>query len=121
MSAHREGSNGQLIFLLFYFLLSVSMYLPGPYFVLYLNAYVALPWIGLAYPLNRVPNLLLEYPSGVLADRVGRIKSTMLGSFLLGMSMLVLVIFEAPKGYIVILSAVLGSAGMAFISGSLEA
>lgn len=121
MPAHREGSNGQLIFLLFYFLLSVSMYLPGPYFVLYLNAYVALPWIGLAYSLNRVSNLLLEYPSGVLADRVGRLKSTMLGSFLLGMSMLVLVIFEAPKGYIVILSAVLGGAGMAFISGSLEA
>ncbi|HIP88589.1 MAG TPA: MFS transporter [Thermococcus paralvinellae] len=90
-------------------------------FVLYLNSYVTLPWIGLAYSLNRVSNLLLEYPSGVLADKVGRLKSTMLGSFLLGMGMPVLVIFEVPRGYIVILSAVLGGAGMAFISGSLEA
>ena len=121
MPVHRRGSNGQLIFLLFYFLLSISMYLPGPYFTLYLNTYVALPWIGLAYSLNRVSNLLLEYPSGVLADKVGRLKSTMLGSFLLGMSMLVLVIFGTPKVYIVILSALLGGAGMAFISGSLEA
>ena len=68
----------------------------------------------MAYSLNRVSNLLLEYPSGVLADKVGRLKSTMLGSFLLGMSMLVLVIFEVLSGYIVILSAVLGGAGMAF-------
>ena len=57
----------------------------------------------------------------MLADKVERLKSTMLGSFLLGMGMPVLVIFEVPRGYIVILSAVLGGAGMAFISGSLEA
>lgn len=97
------------------------MYLPGPYFILYLSTYVALPWIGLAYSLNRASNLLLEYPSGVLADKVGRLKSAMLGSLLLGMSMLVLVIFGTPRGYLVVASALLGGAGMAFISGSLEA
>ena len=121
MPTHRKNSNGQLIFLLFYFLLSVSMYLPGPYFILYLSTYVALPWIGLAYSLNRASNLLLEYPSGVLADKVGRLKSTMLGSLLLGMSMLVLVIFGTPRVHLVVTSALLGGAGMAFISGSLEA
>ncbi len=97
------------------------MYLPGPYFILYLSTYVALPWIGLAYSLNRASNLLLEYPSGVLADKVGRLKSTMLGSLLLGMSMLVLVIFGTPRVHLVVTSALLGGAGMAFISGSLEA
>ncbi len=64
MFASESNQRGRLIFLLFYFLLSISMYLPGPYFILYLNAYVALPWIGLAYSVNRVSNLLLEYPSG---------------------------------------------------------
>jgi len=72
------------------------MYLPGPYFILYLSTYVALPWIGLAYSLNRASNLLLEYPSGVLADKVGRLKSTMLGSLLLGMSMLILLTSSPP-------------------------
>ena len=96
MLAHRGRSKERLVFLLFYFLLSVSMYLPGPYFILYLSTYVALPWIGLAYSLNRASNLLLEYPSGVLADKVGRLKSTMLGSLLLGMSMLILLTSSPP-------------------------
>ncbi|WP_054841604.1 MFS transporter [Thermococcus peptonophilus] len=98
------------------------MYLPGPYFILYLSTYVALPWIGLAYSLNRASNLLLEYPSGVLADKVGRLKSAMLGSLLLGMSMLVLVIFGTPRGLPCGgICPTRGVRGMAFISGSLEA
>lgn len=119
---HRKASNERLIFLLFYFALSASIYLPGPYFVLYLNAHIALSWIGLSYSLNRLSNLLFEYPSGIFADKVGRLKSTMLGTFLVGMSMILLTIFERLPIYIVLLSAFLGGgAGMAFISGSLEA
>lgn len=121
MPSYRETSSERLIFLLFYFILSASMYFPGPYFVLYLNTYITLSWIGISYSLNRLSNLLFEYPSGILADRVGRLKSTMLGTFLVGMSMILLTIPERLMIHIVLISALLGGTGMAFISGSLEA
>ncbi|WP_088883038.1 MFS transporter [Thermococcus sp. P6] len=121
MPSYRKASNERLIFLLFYFALSASMYLPGPYFVLYLNTHIALSWIGLSYSLNRLSNLLFEYPSGIFADEFGRLKSTMVGTFLFGMSMILLTAFRRLQIHIVLLSAFLGGAGMAFISGSLEA
>lgn len=62
---------------------------------------------------------LLEVPTGAFADIFGRKKSVVAGCFLMSLSMLVY--FFGNNFWIFVVAELIGSLGLAFLSGSLEA
>lgn len=71
------------------------------------------------YSIILLSTLLLEYPSGIIADRFGRKKIYGLGLLFIGSQYLLYAISESI--YLLYLAAVLSGVGGALVSGSLQA
>ena len=80
---------------------------------------LSLSEIGAVFAVHSAVAILLEVPSGALADSIGRRRVLLAGAFLTAVS---LVAFAVAQGIAVFMvSVALLAAGRAFVSGSLEA
>ena len=75
--------------------------------------------IGIAFSVSTLVGVIAEIPTGVLADRFGRKKSVILGSFILSVAFLLMATTNGFWQFFI--GAILSSIGRAFVSGALEA
>ncbi|BES82764.1 MFS transporter [Pyrodictium abyssi] len=107
------------VFLLGAALARLSMHLAGPYFAVYLvENGLSVALVALCFSVNNVSTFAAEYPSGILADRAGRLRAAAMGMLLYGAGILLLLEPSAPTA---LASAALTGLGTTFTSGSLEA
>lgn len=85
----------------------------------YWSHFLSFTTIGIFFGIFALFSLLLEYPTGVFADRFGRKRAVTLGSFLLMIGGVI--IASAINGWMLFAGVMLQSAGRAFVSGALEA
>lgn len=102
-----------------FFLRHFSASLPTGIIVLYLlQQGLSLQTVGLAFALLSLTVILLEIPTGGLADAVGRKKVALAGYFFMTLAIAVLLV---PNIYTLMLYPVLMGIGLSLGSGSLEA
>lgn len=75
--------------------------------------------IGMIFAVLTVIWILLEIPTGAIADMFGRKKSTVIGAFMLSLGSISMVM--ATNYWYLIIGGLMQNIGRAFISGSLEA
>jgi len=97
------------------FFMYLSMHLAGSYYSVLLYEHgVSETLIALSYSINMVSQLLTVWPSGLLADRFGRLRVTGLGTLVYGVGVLVLGL--VPCNVTAILTAVLCGIGTSLMA-----
>ena len=108
------------IYIAFSGLIGLVYNITGAYFIIMLYEFgIALEKIGIILSVYTLTVLLIDYPTGVVADIIGRKTTYCLGLALEGSS---LVIFSLNLGYhVMILASVISGFGVAMMSGSFSA
>jgi MFS family permease len=108
------------IYIAFSGLIGLVYNITGAYFIIMLYEFgITLEKIGIILSVYTLTVLLIDYPTGVVADIIGRKTTYCLGLALEGSS---LVIFSLNLGYhVMILASVISGFGVAMMSGSFSA
>ncbi len=75
--------------------------------------------VSILFSIILITSLILEYPSGILADKFGRKKIYCIGMFFTGLKYIIYSLFNCY--YLLVIASFLAGAGGALISGSLRA